>query len=99
MNNSCKHYLDDGEDEGNEGEWLVGKKCPNGWIDTLFQGDLGYDVETAKTKCAAGCNARDDCRFADLFWVSSKQTCYLRSDKCGDYQNNEHWAYRVYIKN
>ena len=90
-----------------DGEWIVGHHCPRGWIETFFRGALGKDLETAKSECAAACNARDDCRFADLFgWgssaeptdVSNWQTCYLRSDQCGDYQDTEHWAYRVFIK-
>ena len=78
------------------GKWIIGKKCPLGYLQTFFQGNLGYDVDTAKAECAAGCNTRDDCKFADLYWVNNRQSCYLRSDKCGSFY--PHPAYRVYIK-
>ena len=82
-----------------DGHWIIGKLCTaRGILTKLFQGDLGYDVDTAKAKCAEGCNARDDCKFANLYWVSSMQVCYLNNDKCGNYQTNEHPAYRLYIK-
>ena len=82
-----------------DGHWIIGKLCTaRGILTKLFQGDLGYDVDTAKAKCAEGCNARDDCKFADLYWISSMQVCYLNNDKCGNYQTNEHPAYRLYIK-
>ena len=87
-----------------DGEWIIGKKCPRGHLETFFRGDLGKDLETAKTECSAACNARDDCKFADLYYpasgttIANWQTCYLRSDACGNYQDNEHWAYRLYIK-
>ena len=79
------------------GKWIIGKKCPLGYLETFFRGNLGYDVDTAKAECAAGCNARDDCKFADLYWVNNRQTCYLRSNKCV-YPNYPHPAYRAYIK-
>ena len=41
------------------------------------------DVDAAKAECAAGCNKRIKCKFADLYWFDNWQTCYLRSEKCG----------------
>ena len=65
---------------------------------TLFKGDLGYDVDTAKAKCAEGCNANDDCKFADLYWFSRRQTCYLYSEVCESFELTDHRDYRHYIK-
>ena len=81
-----------------DGEWEPGKHCPGGWIETFFRGSLGYDKMTAKAKCAAACNERSDCFFADLFWGTNWQTCYLKDNDCGNWQTTEHHSYQVYIK-
>ena len=80
------------------GQWIIGKKCPLGHLETFFEGALGYYEETAIAECAEECDANDNCKFADLYWTSSMQACYLRSDKCGNYETNEAPGYRVYIK-
>ena len=79
---------------------MKGHKCPLGHLKEFFRGYEGHDEDTAKDKCATACNARADCKFADLYWTrqSGEQACYLRSNKCGDYENNKHSAYRLYIK-
>ena len=59
-----------------------------------FQGNHGYDVDTAKAKCAAGCDKRNKCKFADLYWSDNLQTCYLRSEKCGIFYQQS--LYHVY---
>ena len=81
-----------------DGEWEPGKHCPGGWIETVFTGALGYDLITAQEKCAAACNERSDCFFADLFWDTNWHTCYLKDNGCGDWQTNEHPSYHIYIK-
>ncbi len=55
-------------------------------------------MEEAKQKCASGCNARVDCFFADLYYTSNKQTCYLKGSDCGSWQSNAHSAYHLYQK-
>ena len=79
--------------------WIQGKKCPGGLLTTLFAGNKGYDLETTKYKCAMGCDARDDCLYADIFIISNYQVCYLRGENCGDWQNHYYSElYHLYIK-
>ena len=88
-----------------DGDWEPGKLCPSGRLvnSTFFRGSFGYDLIAAKEKCAAGCNDRDDCFFANLFYgqwsgASDWSTCYLRGKDCGDWQTNEHRSYNLYMK-
>ena len=81
-----------------DGEWLTGHLCPYDFISTFFRGALGKDLETAKTDCKAGCLANADCKFASLFWGTNWQTCYLNGDGCGNYQDNLHHSYNLYIR-
>ena len=83
------------------GSWLKGHKCPLGQIypdGTFFQGSYGYSLEEAKGKCARACDDLEECFFADLYYTSGKQTCYLKSNKCGSWQTNTHSAYHLYTK-
>merc|ERR1712048_416828 len=75
-----------------EEQWLEGKTCPHGHIGTVFQ---GQSHSNAKEVCAAACDANPSCRFADLYL---DKTCFLYNENCGDYRNNAHWAYSLYIK-
>lgn len=86
--------------KGTTGLWIQGNKCRYDKLETLFSGDLGYTLEAAKTKCANGCNGRDDCFYADLFFPTTiaTQACYLRGKNCGDWQNNENSNYYLYQK-
>ena len=81
-----------------DGSWIQGHSCPQGQLSTHFEGNLGYNLKEAKQKCALGCNTRIDCFFADLYYTSSKQTCYLRGSNCGSWQTSTHWAYHLYQK-
>ena len=86
---------------GGDDEWKIGKTCHRGHLATAFQidvenGDSGKDLDTAKADCAAACDARDDCKFAPLYWTQNKQTCYLSNENCGDF--DDHWAYQTYVK-
>ena len=46
-----------------------------------------------------GCDARDDCLYADIFIISNYQVCYLRGENCGDWQNHYYSElYHLYIK-
>ena len=78
--------------------WIEGHKCPFDGIQTVFGGYLGYTLSVAKRICRSACDARDDCYFADLYYQETYQTCYLRGRRCGDWQNNTHNAYHLYIK-
>ena len=84
--------------DSSSGSWIQGHKCPRGNIGTEFQGNLGYNLEEAKQKCASACDARADCFFADLYYTSNKQTCYLRGSNCGSWQTSKHPAYHLYKK-
>ena len=81
-----------------DGEWITGHLCTGDFFDTYFRGRLGKDLDTAKADCIEGCHANGDCRFASLFWATSWQTCYLNGDGCGNYQDNEHRSYQLYIR-
>jgi len=80
--------------------WTQGHKCPRGTISdgTLFSRQTGLTLEEAKTQCALGCDSRDDCMFADLYYTSSSSTCYLRGSECGDWETNTHPSYHLYRK-
>ena len=80
------------------GSWIQGHKCPHNNIGTHFQGQNGYNLDLAKSTCQAACDARDDCFFADLYYETHSQTCYLRGSGCGDWQSTMHGAYQLYIK-
>ena len=67
-----------------------------GTLNTHFQGNFGYKLEEAKQICAAGCNAIDDCFFGSLYYIKSKQTCYLDGNHCGNW--SVHGSYHVYQK-
>ena len=82
----------------NPEQWTQGHKCPKGSIGTDFQGNYGYDLNEAKRQCASGCDAREDCLFADLYYTSSKQTCYLKGGNCGNWPSNTHSSYHLYQK-
>jgi len=79
------------------GEWKATHKCPSGLITTAFD-ETGYSKDRAKELCAEACNDNDSCKFADLYFVNSRQVCYTRSDQCGDWQGNTHPSYSLYIK-
>ena len=80
--------------------WTQGHKCPRGTISdgTLFSRQTGLTLEEAKTQCALGCDSRDDCMFADLYYTTSSATCYLKGSDCGDWETNTHPAYHLYRK-
>ena len=77
----------------------MSRNC-NHWarLEYLFWDDLGYDVATAKAKCAEGCDARDDCKFANVHINvgrnKRKQGCDLFDDTCG---TRKKWS-KVYTK-
>ena len=59
--------------------------------------------DDAKDACAVGCLATSGCEYADLFfgtWSGSSTwaTCYLKTNACGDYANNKHGAYSLFVK-
>ena len=91
--------------EGVKAGWIEGFKCT--WIEgskTLFRGgDLYQSRDDAKDACAVGCLATSGCEYADLFfstWSGSSTwaTCYLKTNACGDYANNKHGAYSLFVK-
>ena len=77
---------------------------PVGAPQTLFRGgDLYQSRDDAKDACAVGCLATSGCEYADLFfgtWSGSSTwaTCYLKTNACGDYANNKHGAYSLFVK-
>merc|ERR1719499_2413521 len=79
------------------GEWKSKHKCPKGYLATPFR-TRDKTLYIAKRDCAKACNDNAKCRFADLYWTRYGQTCYLRTDQCGDWQNNTHGSYLLYIK-
>merc|ERR1719499_1989441 len=79
------------------GEWKSKHKCPKGYLATPFR-TRDKTLYIAKRDCAKACDSNDKCRFADLYWTRYGQTCYLRTDQCGDWQNNTHGSYLLYIK-
>merc|ERR1719499_2035356 len=79
------------------GEWKSKHKCPKGYLATPFR-TRDKTLYIAKRDCAKACNSNVKCRFADLYWTRYGQTCYLRTDQCGDWQNNTHGSYLLYIK-
>ena len=82
------------------GSWIKGHNCPLGGLPdgTLFHGDMDLTLAHAKTRCASGCDARDDCRFADLYYTEDLQECRLKGSGCGGWQTSTHWAYHLYQK-
>ena len=88
-----------GISEGDD-EWISGKKCKGWTLATVFRGDLGKNVDTAKNDCATACDIRDDCKFASLYWITSKQSCYLHGKIEKGYckKFEDHSSYRLYIK-
>merc|ERR1719322_246298 len=86
---------------GNNGQWIIGESCPGGRKQQIFNDGAKYDKDTAKAKCAAGCNASNDCKFANLWWVGegSTTTCDLIGEDCGDWENaSSSSGYELYIK-
>jgi len=79
-------------------QWIKGYKCPSGQIATAFSGNLKYPEADAKTRCENACDARADCKYAELFYHPSLQACYLRNERCGDWKNNKHNMYFLYRK-
>ena len=71
-----------------DGYWIEGKLCFQGLLETAFDGDLGYTLLEAKTKCESACNDRDDCLYASLYFVEyeNKQVCYLDGEKCTNWK-------------
>jgi len=58
---------------------------------------MGLTLEEAKTRCALGCDSREDCMFAELYYTDMA-TCYLRGSECGDWETNMHPDYHLYRK-
>ena len=81
-----------------KGNWIAGHKCPRGRLSTFFQADLGYALSEAKERCSSACIANPECYYADLYYTSNKQTCYLKGTGCGDWNANTHSAYHLFIK-
>jgi len=80
--------------------WTEGLKCTRGDISdgTLFLRDFGLTLEEAKTKCALGCDSRDDCVFAVLYF-DDMASCYLKGSECGDWVTaSTHLDYHLYRK-
>ena len=81
-----------------KGNWIAGHKCPRGRLSTFFQGDLGYALSEAKERCSSACIASPECYYADLYYTSNKQTCYLKGTGCGDWNANTNSAYHLFVK-
>ena len=61
-------------------------------MQSFFSDFLGYDEDTAKAKCAEGCDANDHCKFANLYrhiiedgiyYEKGKVKCNFMNEKCG----------------
>ena len=78
----------------NDEEWVLGKMCGH-FLATVFDGNLGKSVDTAKEECATACDVQDKCRFASLRWKPNKQTCILNKDCKKAWQDAN---YRLYVK-
>ena len=77
---------------------MQGHKCSTRHLDTSFSRQKGYSLKDAKQRCAIECDVRDDCFFADLYFTTQSQSCYLTGKDCGDWQNNKHRDYYMYKK-
>ena len=62
-------------------------------------GNNGYNISFAKSTCHLACNAKDDCRFADLYYAGTEnQSCFLHGNDCNEWRSNPHSLTAVYVK-
>lgn len=78
--------------------WMENYKCPMGFLKTEFSGKTGYSVEQAKAKCAKACDSQVKCKYADLYYGSSRQICYLKRASCGNWRASRPPNYHLYFK-
>ena len=82
--------------------WTEGHLCPLGHLQNgtffLHFGETELTLEEAKTRCMSGCEARDDCMFANLKFTALGQHCQLRGSECGNWETKWHWNYHLYQK-
>ena len=97
--NLCKHsFL-------GTSPWKLGFKCHHSELDagtgisTIFEGNNGYNLNIAKSTCSEACEAREDCRFADLYYSGTEnQSCSLHGSYCSDWRSSQHPLTAVYVK-
>ena len=66
------------------GQWIEGRVCRYGYVQSFFNGFYVYpDLDTAKAKCAEGCDTNDYCKFANLHTKRGIQVCKFYDDSCG----------------
>ena len=82
--------------------WANGYKCPTGSGDTVFHGDLGYDLEEAKEICAKACEDDYHCKFGQLYFNFGQldnQKYILKGNDCGlNWWSNRVSTHYVYQK-
>ena len=69
----CKSYYCRFASLGDNAGWIDGKLCsytiePEDSIFSTYSGDAIRDLETAKKDCAAACENKPECKYADLYW-------------------------------
>ena len=81
--------------------WKLGFECHHSELDagTVFEGNNGYNLSIAKSTCSEACEAREDCRFADLYYAGTEnQSCSLHGSYCSDWRSSQHPLTAVYVK-
>ena len=82
-----------------QGAWIAGLTCPfGGYLPDYFDASLGYTLSEAKERCSSGCIANPDCYYAGLYYTENWQTCYPFGSDCGDWYNNTHPDYHLFVK-
>ena len=82
------------------GLWIAGHKCTTGaqeyfsnYNDMFNKADWYYTLDEAKEECSLGCDASEDCHYADLYYRRFnyrgevnyiKQRCHLYYHNCGE---------------
>ena len=84
---------------GDSSPWIDGKYCYSESISEdaedqfiLFkEWDQAANLETAKKECAKACDANEDCKYAEIFWLAGEaQMCtFLTKDLCVEMKNDD----------
>jgi len=89
------------DSRGDSSPWIDGKYCYSESTDPdaedpfiLYKEDFfnqAANLETAKKECADGCDANEDCKYAEIFWLPGEaQMCtFLTKDLCVEMKSDD----------
>ena len=86
-------------------KWKLGFKCDHSELDpgtskgNVFEENNGYNFSFAKTTCHLACDAREDCKYAEMYYAGTEnQSCFLHGNLCSNWRSTQHPLTAVYVK-